>query len=554
MNRDLLDFAQQIKNTQDSIQRRCLQKKLRKFGRQRHFLFWNEPHKEVWREILEQEPPLQKNNAEIGVAAFPVYCGGENAALIRLRVKDISGDRDIFPNCKELVRKSFQKIAELMRRKEESRQRFLFSWAAVEGDLELGALENIEGRSLELAITMALRSFFYQKPISEKYVFTGAITDDLCFIKINSLKEKSAFLLDWRPKSWLVSPDQGAGLLTNVLEFQSFEEAWIQIQELTEEVSWRQKLEYMKKIPEYNRKARISCGEELLEDFPLQPQEQDLGELFIILCYLIGAYNHVGRSSEAMVLVRKVQKWMITVDLEELLDDEDRAELLAHCGTSFLDEFLFEEGILFLKQFGKELPRSQMRIHYLGSIASLKIAMGERKEALTIYQKTLELRRLRERKEHARTMNYMGNLFRLMGNFSEAEHILEQGLVLESDPMTKDYLRWNLAKVFARENDWQKADELLSGLRESPMKGFFNANLQLEHIEELDEIEGLIADIEKVVHPDSRLLKAFKYRAQALWYIQKEVEIPLELIRDLTGLNSKWESLELSEILRRIPY
>ena len=112
----------------------------------------------------------------------------------------------------------------------------------------------------------------------------------------------------------------------------------------------------------------------------------------------------------------------------------------------------------------EDFPRSRKRIHYNGSIAKLNIGIGKREDALALYQKNLNFSRREERKEKARTLGDMGNLLRIMGRLDEAERQLKEALALNTEfydqnNSPKPYIKWHLAKVFAKQKRWAPDDQ-----------------------------------------------------------------------------------------------
>ena len=556
-------FSQLVQNLQHAQKNSKIlwRRKLSKFAKKQHQLFWSHSHTILWEAAMGTKPPVLLSEPLVGVACFPVY-SEKQRYLIQFTVQEIDGEEDLFPNCFPNVQKSMEKVLKIVRLQEHAHTKhFAISWtqaSSVEQEIDLS---NINGTSLELALAIAVISVCRAETIPNRYVFTGEVGAGGNLIAVNRLVEKSQLLSEWRPKAILITPPLRDMELNNVSDQISLRNTWVYIQKRPEELSWGEKAQKLSNISfTQDYKEQIFLGEALLENLELQTlKEWEWGYVFMVLCRLIAAYNHTARAEEAMILVDGLQKYLEAgyISLDSI-PDETQAELLANCATSFVDEFNFEEGLAFLNKFGKEFPRSRKKIHFQGAKASLLIGMGKREEGLALYQDNARYRFADEIQELPRTLAYVGNLQRLMNRLDEAEKTLQEGFQLENEirPQMKSgfFLDWYIAKVYAARGEWDKITAISDGY--ASKAGFNWANVRLNYADDLSEITTLLKETEGLVPAATKMHAGFSLRAKILWYQRNHKEIPEALVQELRGLNKNWNSPDISvdELLLRIPY
>ena len=558
------------KSKNDGRAMTCAELKLESCVSKLHSTFWSQSRIEKWERAFGVKPNVPRLDDRECSAVFPVVENDDSAnALYRISLTANGTDSHSFKYIfADGVEERLLAILKYVRL-----EVGVDINVTLEPEFEeikhLLSEEPIGGRSMELALYIAASTFKMGRPFrpasDERYVFTGRVEYG-GIRSIEGLAEKAECVARWRPESILVSPIQERSKdLRNVKGCSTVS----MLKEVLRGPSNSWKRTFEKFANEHEHQEIVTMSLPIQDELQRLPIETD-SELsktrykLRILLGVVSAYNHLGRASEALHLVRCLKEFLKepvaqSVMCRFLNDGEDWQFLMAVSAVSFLDDFQLEEGLELFEVPLESAFSDRYRIHYQGSKASLLMAMGDLSNALALYENNLHISdttTLEAKGEMVRTYCYYGNVLRLMQRYEDAEKAFKHGLELsEEDPDLYDisdsghWIRWQYAKLM---HDQKRKTSEIEELIES-IPDWMKWGLQLSYPKTQVDIEEGKKALSKA-HPECRLYQSAILRAKAQLHLHNGEEIPDDLLADLRGLHHTWADLEYAELWKRIPY
>jgi len=565
MNQSFIELCAQIEEAPTTAERRLARRRLKKFATSVHPSFWDENHKSRWTALMKEEVPSARKLEINCKALFPVYVDLDgdstpDAVLMRIFVREENiREHIIESDCTPEAEAYIKQVLSVLIPQNRS-EKFIVSWS-LEPEFNIALTEPLSGKSMGLALAVAVDSSLNGRIPKDDYIFTGEIDKGKNLKPIGSLSEKIQCVQQWRPNSLLIAPQQeGASEQTHCEGLANIKDVLAYI--YTSPRNLDETLQLLQNVKD--NYCTIHQGRHILKHLEtLEGDEYEASVKLKMLLLMVPAYNHLGLAHEAIKSVEAVLEFMQTHNekMGRYLNNLTWMHLIAHCGVSFLDILEIDRGLSLFELSPNILQEDTYKIHYQGSKASLLMAKGDLDEAKVLFEDNLRLcdSSIDCNKETVRTLTYYGNVLRLREEYEQAEAIFQRGLRLynehaarwdDKDNSSLPYIQWQYAKLLMDTGRGEEISDSIGSLRQDLQQQF-----DLAYPSEWGQREqNILLALKDKYAAHSKLYQLYALRCEAQYYALKHQTIPEDVLTKLRDLHPSWKHLSYREIWKRIPY